>query len=71
MCDLIPMLVIYILLGQPWLFEPNVQHNGIENTYALMVGEKEVVLKPMTLAEMDKFKEIGRASCRERVLMSV
>ena len=56
MCDLIPMLVIYILLGQPWLFEPNVQHNGIENTYALMVGEKEVVLKPMTLAEMNKFK---------------
>lgn len=26
------------------------------STYAPMVGEKEVVLKPMTLAEMDKFK---------------
>ena len=32
------------------------QHNGKESTYALTVGEKEVVLKPMTLAEMDKFK---------------
>ena len=56
MCDLIPMLVTYILLGRPWLFDQNVQHNGKENTYALMVGEKEVVLKPMTLAEMNKFK---------------
>ena len=56
MCDIIPMKVTHILLGQPWLFDQNVQHNGKENTYALMVGEKEVVLKPMTLAEMDKFK---------------
>ena len=56
MCDIIPMKVTHILLGQPWLFDQNVQHNGKENTYALMVGGKEVVLKPMTLAEMDKFK---------------
>ena len=56
MCDMIPMKITHILLGQPWLFDQNVQHNGKENTYALMVGEKEVVLKPMTLAEMDKFK---------------
>ena len=65
------MQVTYILLGRPWLFDQNVQHNrtentylfdqnvqhnGKENTYALMVGEKEVVLKPMTSAEMDIFK---------------
>ena len=71
MCDIFPMQVTYILLGRPWLFDQNVQHNrtentylfdqnvqhnGKENTYALMVGEKEVVLKPMTLAEMNKFK---------------
>ena len=56
MCDMIHMKITHILLGQPWLFDQNVQHNGKENTYALMVGEKEVVLKPMTLAEMDKFK---------------
>ena len=56
MCDMIPMQITHILLDRPWLFGQNVQHNGKENTYALMVGEKEVVLKPMTLAEMDKFK---------------
>ena len=56
MCDIIPMKVTHILLSRPWLFDQNVQHNEKENTYALMVGEKEVVLKPMTLAEMDKFK---------------
>ena len=55
MCDMIPMQVTHILLGRPWLFDQNVQHNGKENTYTLMVGE-EFVLKPMTLAEMDKFK---------------
>ena len=56
MCDIIPMKVIHILLGRPWLFDRNVEHYGGENTYALMVDKKEVVLKPMTLAEMDKFK---------------
>ncbi|KAL4596213.1 hypothetical protein ACB092_12G148200 [Castanea dentata] len=39
-CDIIPMKVTPILLGRPWLFDQNVQHNGKENTYALMVGEK-------------------------------
>ena len=47
---------MHILLGRPWLFDRNVKHYGGENTYALMVGKKEVVLKSMTLAEMDKFK---------------
>ena len=56
MCDIILMQVTHILLGRPWLFDQNVQHNGKENTYALMVGEREVVLKPMTLGKMDKFK---------------
>ena len=56
MCDMIPMKITHILLGQPWLFDQNVQHNGKENTYALMVGEREVVLNPMTLGKMDKFK---------------
>ncbi|KAK9981947.1 hypothetical protein SO802_035180 [Lithocarpus litseifolius] len=50
------MKVTHILLGRPWLFDQNVKHYGGENTYVLMVGKKEVVLKPMTLAEMDKFK---------------
>ena len=55
MCDIIPMKIIHILLGRPWLFDRNVEHYGGENTYALMVDKKEVVLKSMTLAEMDKF----------------
>ena len=55
--DIIPMKITHILLGRPWLFDQNVKHYGRENTYDLMVGKKEVVLKPMTLAEMNKFKE--------------
>ncbi|XP_065633409.1 uncharacterized protein LOC136069134 [Quercus suber] len=47
----------HILLGRSWLFDQNVKYYRRENTYALMVGKKEVVLKPMTLAEMNKFKE--------------
>ena len=53
MCDIIPMKATHILLSQPWLFDRNVKHYGRENTYALMVGKKEVVLKPMTSAEMN------------------
>ena len=55
-CDIIPMKVTHILLGRPWLFDRNVKHYGRENTYALMVGKK-VIWKPMTLDEMNKFKE--------------
>ncbi|KAF3965530.1 hypothetical protein CMV_010297 [Castanea mollissima] len=54
MCDIIPMKVTDILLGQPWLFDRNVKHYGRENTFALMIGK--VILKPMTSAKMNKFK---------------
>ena len=67
MCDIIPMKVTHIILGRPWLFDRNVKHYGRENTYALMVGKKEVVLKPMTLAEMDKFKYQSQKLLKEKI----
>ncbi|XP_028056995.1 uncharacterized protein LOC114260987 [Camellia sinensis] len=56
-CDVIPMNVTHILLGRPWLYDRDVQHSGKENTYAFSFKNKEIVLKPMTTAEMEKFKE--------------
>ena len=56
LCDIIPMKITHIILGQLWLFDQNVKHNGRENTSALMVGMKAVVLEPMTLDEVNKFK---------------
>ncbi|XP_024200577.1 uncharacterized protein LOC112203910 [Rosa chinensis] len=59
-CDVVPMKVAHILLGRPWLFDRDVNHNGKENTYSFLFNKKKVVLKPMQAAEMAKYK--GKAS---------
>ncbi|KAF7144488.1 hypothetical protein RHSIM_Rhsim04G0004700 [Rhododendron simsii] len=56
-CDVIPMNVTHILLGRPWFYDRDVQHCGKENTYAFSFKNKEIVLKPMNTAEMEKYKE--------------
>nr|XP_024931657.2 uncharacterized protein LOC107422641 [Ziziphus jujuba var. spinosa] len=55
-CDVIPMKVTHLLLGRPWLYDRDVFHCGRENTYSFMFKGRKVVLKPMTVAEMDKYK---------------
>ncbi|KAF7135648.1 hypothetical protein RHSIM_Rhsim08G0121000 [Rhododendron simsii] len=56
-CDVISMNVTHILLGRQWLYGRDVQHCGKENTYAFSFKNKEIVLKPMNPAEMEKYKE--------------
>jgi hypothetical protein len=56
-CDVIPMKVAHIILGRPWLYDRDVQHCGKENTYAFSFKNKDIILKPMTTAEMEKHKE--------------
>ncbi|CAL5349722.1 unnamed protein product [Camellia sinensis] len=40
-----------------WIDNTSIPHSGKENTYAFSFKNKEIVLKPMTTAEMGKFKE--------------
>ena len=46
-CEVLPIKVSHILLGRPWLFDRRVQHNGYENTYALIHNERKKILRPM------------------------
>ena len=55
-CDVIPMKVAHIILGRPWLYDRDVHHCGKENTYSFMFKNQKVGLKPMTAAEMGKYR---------------
>jgi hypothetical protein len=35
LCDVIPMDVCHLLLGRPWKYDRNVNHDGRKNTYTL------------------------------------
>ena len=42
-----PIKISHILLGRPWLFDRRVQHDGYENTYALIHKGRKKVLRSM------------------------
>lgn len=50
------MNVTHIILGQPWLYDQEVQHSSKENTQTFF-DEKTIVLKPVTIAGIEKFKK--------------
>jgi hypothetical protein len=46
--DVVPMMVCHLLLGRPWLFDCQVQHNDQANTYHLEFKGKKINLHPMS-----------------------
>nr|XP_048331651.1 uncharacterized protein LOC125422974 [Ziziphus jujuba var. spinosa] len=44
--DVIKMNACHLLLGRPWLFDRDVQHNGRKNTYSFIWHNKKIVLLP-------------------------
>jgi hypothetical protein len=56
LCDVIPMGVCHLLLGRPWKYERNVNHDGGMNTYTLekngrthmLLSIKDKEVKPKT-----------------------
>ena len=50
------MKVAHIILGHPRLYDRDVHHYGRENTHSLMFKNQKVVLKPITIAEMGKYR---------------
>ena len=46
-CEVLPIKVSHILLGKPLLFDKTIQHDGYENTYALIHNRHKKILRPM------------------------
>ena len=46
-CEVLLIKVSHILLGRPWLFDRRVQHDGYENTYALIHNGHKKIFRPM------------------------
>jgi hypothetical protein len=46
--DVVPMTVYHLLLGQPWLYDRHVQHNGRANTHHLEFKGMKIKLLPMS-----------------------
>ena len=51
-CDVVPMTVCHLLLGQPWQFDRGVVHNGRTNHYIFKMKGKEYVLRPMSPSQV-------------------
>ena len=49
LCDVLPMKVRGIILGQPWLYDYDVQHLGRANTCSFMYGDRRLVWYPHTI----------------------
>src|SRR3954468_18905198 len=51
-CDVVPMTVCHLLLGQPWQYDRSVLHNGRNNQYCFKWIGKDLVLRPMTPSQV-------------------
>ncbi|XP_022007177.1 uncharacterized protein LOC110906335 [Helianthus annuus] len=45
-CDVVPMDACHLLLGRPWEYERDIEHNGRSNTYSFLFGGVKITLVP-------------------------
>ena len=45
-CDVVGMNACHLLLGRPWQYDRDVDHNGRTNTYSFMYDGVKIVLLP-------------------------
>ena len=45
-CDVLPMDIVHVLLGRPWLYDLNVTNFGKDNIYSFKCKGKNVILRP-------------------------
>nr|XP_043630172.1 uncharacterized protein LOC122601481 [Erigeron canadensis] len=48
-CDVVPMDACHLLLGRPWEYDRNVEHNGQKNTYSFLFDNVKITLLPSKL----------------------
>jgi hypothetical protein len=58
-CHVIPMTACHVLLGQPWLYDRDVQHQGKANTYSLRKENRTYTLLPLAPEKRRKKGEPG------------
>ena len=52
--DLVPMQACSLLFGQPWIYDNNVLHNDIANTYTFRHNGRKIKLVPMSVSKLFK-----------------
>ena len=57
LCDVVPMQASHVLLGRPWEFDNEVNHEGRTNKYKMHKGGKIITLPPLILSEISKYQE--------------
>ena len=45
-CDVLPMDVVHVLLGRPWLYDLNVTSFVKDNIYSFKYKGKNIILRP-------------------------
>ncbi|XP_062094556.1 uncharacterized protein LOC133800573 [Humulus lupulus] len=48
LCDVVPMQAGHLLLGRPWQFDRQVQHDGFTNKYSFTFRQRTITLAPLT-----------------------
>ncbi|KAI3505941.1 hypothetical protein L1887_28268 [Cichorium endivia] len=51
-CDVVPMDACHLLLGRPWEYDRNIEHNGRSNTYSFLFGGVKITLVPSKPKEL-------------------
>lgn len=63
MCEVLPLKVIYILLGLPWFWDRNVEYAGRYNTYSFSVGKMKYTLASNRDEPLFKLKKCSFVFC--------
>ena len=66
-----PMQACSLLLGRPWEFDLEAAHHGRSNKYSLMHNGNNIVLLPLTSAEIVKFEKEHHASISNNMIADV
>ena len=65
LCDVVPMQACHILLGRPWQYDRNVNHNGFSNRYSFVMNDVPFILKPLTPKEVYEDQKVLNQSFKE------
>ena len=51
-CDVVPMEASHLLLGRPWQYDREVNHDGLTNKYSFLFKGQKVSLTPLSPREV-------------------
>ncbi|XP_059066264.1 uncharacterized protein LOC131857595 [Cryptomeria japonica] len=69
LCDIIPMDVCHILLGRPWQYDREVQHDGKKNAFVIKKGGVSYTLTPLKEHESEIHEGPSVMAVKEKEFM--